>query len=200
MIERKFSQLTSKEKTKFYKDLKIASATDDPAAMNMWADDWKEKNYTLPFLLNKRNRFKQPKGEFFTFYDGNVFVACAGVYKSDFSDKVALAGTRTWIANDYRNQLVARNHILPAHKKWAIENDCSIVAICFNEYNKRLINAWKKRRLGEDRGQREPHHLFFNNLNTLDFSVEIQYTEQWIMYEQLDNNFDFDWSSIKFNK
>lgn len=196
MIIKSFFELTKKQKTKFYADLKSAALSDDPAAENMWADDWETKNYTLPFLLEKRDRFSPPNGDFHVVYDGDKFVACGGIYKSEFSQYVALAGTRTWVEREYRNKLIPREILLPAHKEWAIKNDCRQIALCFNEYNKRLMLAWTRRRMGEDRSLREPHHLFYNDLTIVDFPVTIQYTKQWVMYERLQADWDFSWHSI----
>ena len=52
-------------------------------------------------------------------------------------------------------------------------------------------------RLGEKRTARQPYHLFYNNFNEVEFPVTIQYTKQWIIYEKLDPNFDFNWISIQ---
>ena len=72
--------------------------------------------------------------------------------------------------------------------------------ISFNEYNKNLIQVFKRRRFGENKDRinnRQPHHLFYNEMNEPKFPVIIQYTKQWIIYEKLDPSFDFDWTSIK---
>ena len=70
-----------------------------------------------------------------------------------------------------------------------------------NEYNKNLIQVFKRRRFGENKeriNNRQPHHLFYNGINELDFPVTIQHTKQWIIYENLDPSFNFDWSTIKY--
>ena len=197
MLVKSFFKLTKNQKIKFYQDLKDASESDDPAAENMWADDWETKNNTLPFLLEKRARFVPPNGDFHVVYDGKKFVACGGIYKSDFSEYVALAGTRTWVNREYRNQLIPREVLLPVHKQWAIDNKCKQVALCFNEYNKGLMKVWARRRAGESRGPRQSHHLFYNDLNIVEFPVTIQYTKQWVMYERLQADWEFSWDSIK---
>jgi hypothetical protein len=43
---------------------------------------------------------------------------------------------------------------------------------------------------------RQSHHLFYNGAIEVDFPVTIQYTKQWVMYEQLDPSFVFDWTII----
>ena len=110
-----------------------------------------------------------------------------------------MAGTRTWVSENYRNRQVAAYILLPAHKQWAIDNGYKQIALCFNEYNKNLIRTWKRKRLGEDRSPRTADRIFYDNLYELDFPVNIQYTKQWVIYEKLDKDWQFDWSTLKFN-
>ena len=97
----------------------------------------------------------------------------------------------------YRNKSLPREILLPAQKKWAQDRNSGAIGLTFNDYNKNLIYAWKRKRLGELRTPRQSHHLFYNNFNEVDFPVTIQYTKQWIIYEKLDPTFNFDWSTIK---
>jgi hypothetical protein len=75
-----------------------------------------------------------------------------------------------------------------------------IVMLTFNEYNKNLIQVFKRKRLGEkiNRNARKPHHLFYNGLNEIQFPISIQYTKQWGIYEKL-SDWDFDWSTIRYD-
>lgn len=192
-----YSQLSQEEKDRFFSDLKGIQSESDPAAVNMWADDWEQQKHTLPYKLEKTNMYSGSNGEFYIIYDDEKFVACGGVYRSSFSEFVALAGTRTWIDSNYRNKLIAREILLPEHKLWAMENNCKQVALSFNDYNKRLIVVWKRTRIGESRSPRTERHMFYNDFNELDFPVTIQYTKQWVIYEKLDDSWDFDWSIIQ---
>jgi hypothetical protein len=95
--------------------------------------------------------------------------------------------------------LIAR-YLLPAHKAWAIKNQCKQVALTFNEYNKNLTRPFTRTRAGEDGSRisrRTEDMMFYSGVNELDFKVTIQYTPQWVIYEQLDPNWDFNWQSIK---
>jgi hypothetical protein len=193
-----YSHLTSSQRQLFFEFLQEASKeTTQPAHANMWDEDWHSKDNTLPYLLTYTNRFGK-NGQFLVVFDGNDVVACSGVYRSDFCPELALAGTRAWIAKNYRNHNIARNILLPAQKSWAVERGYRAIAICFNEYNKNIINIWKRVRLGEKRTPRQPYHLCYNGVNDLDFPVTIQYTKQWLIYEKIDDDFEFDWSLIKW--
>jgi hypothetical protein len=191
----KFNSLSNLQD--FFNFCKTASLeTAQLAAVNMWADDWEIQSHTLPYTIFIANRFLEPKGEFFLLKDKDVIIGCSGIYISEFSKDVAIAGCRTWIIPTYRNQSLSREYFLPVQKQWAIEYGCKAIALTFNDYNKNIINIWKRNRFGETRTQRQPHHIFYNNFNELPYPINIQYTKQWLIYEQLHNDFDFNWQSI----
>lgn len=170
-----------------------------PAAENMYDADWENKSNTLPYILEKTDRFDEPNGVFHILLIDDNIVACAGVYISEFDNKVALLGVRTWVHEFYRNRLVVREHILPKQKEWAIARNCEILALTFNDYNKNVIKAFQRIRLGEYSNritERTSAHLFSSNMNVLDYSVIIKHTPQWVAYEKL-SDYDFDWGSLK---
>ena len=188
-------------KDKFFDFCKKASQdSKQPAACNMWDVHWIEKTHTLPYLIFKENRFKSPNGEFFLIQDSENIIGCSGVYISEFSKEVAIAGCRTWINPDYRNRSLPREYFLPAQKEWAITNKCKAIALSFNNYNKNIIEIWKRIRIGERRSPRQSHHLFYSNFEEVKFMVNIQYTPQWVIYEKLDSTLKFDWHSIRVDK
>ena len=192
-----YKNLTEIQHSIFFNFLKnTRKETTQPAYHNMWDDDWSNNTSTLPHLLEKTDRFKIG-GNYHIIFDNDNIVGCSGIYTSAFCPELAIAGTRTWIHKDYRNNSIARNVLLPAEKAWAIENKFKAIAICFNDYNKNMPKIWKRIRFGEKRTPRQSHHIFYNGVNELEFPVTIQYTKQWVMYEKLDPVFDFDWSSIK---
>lgn len=194
-----FYKLSSKQIDNFFSFLKSQQTTDDPAWTNMWDDNWQDKANTLPYILTKTNKYKDAEGAFYIVYDRRNVVACGGVSKLATNAFIAVAGTRTWISEEYRNQHIARNYLLPEHKAWAIRNNCKQVAVTFNDYNKNIIAIWKRTRLGETRSPREPRHMCYSNFNEVKFSVVIQYTPQWVIYEKLDIGWNFDWRILKIN-
>jgi hypothetical protein len=192
-----FYKLSTKEVDNFFSFLQSQQTSDDPAWTNMWDDNWSNKANTLPYILTKTNKYKGNEGAFYIVYDDEKIIACGGVSKLATNAFIALAGTRTWIATEYRNLSIARNYLLPEHKAWAIKNNCKQVALTFNDYNKNIIAIWKRMRLGEKRTPREPRHIFYSNFNEVPFQVNIQYTTQWVIYEKLDSDWDFNWQIIK---
>jgi hypothetical protein len=192
-----YKDLTSYQREIFFEFLRVANKeTTQPAHENMWNDDWQNQTHTLPYLLEKTDRFSIG-GIYNVVFDGDIVVACSGIYTSTFCIDLVIAGTRTWINKEYRNKSISRD-ILAAEKLWAINNNFKAVGICFNDYNKNIINIWKRRRLGEKRTPRMPHHLFFNGINEVSFPVNIQYTKQWLIYEKLEEDFDFNWNDIEW--
>lgn len=189
-----------KDKKDFFIFCKTSSLTSkDPAAKNMWHEDWKNHPETILYLLEIKKEFSNSNGKFFVVYIDDTIIGCSGIYKSYFDNKIGIAGVRTWIDNVHRNKNIVREYLLPAQKKWAIENSLYAVVISFNEYNKNLLKAFSRKRLGENRSPRQPYHLFYNNFNELSFPVNIKYTKQWIAYEILNLEFNFDWNTIMWN-
>ena len=185
----------------FFKFLEQQSNNRDPASQVMWSANWRNEPSTLPFILECSNRFRGPNGSFHIIFDQGVIIGCGGVYRSAFDSSLCLAGTRTWLDSKYRNHSIMRDFLLPTHKEWAIKNNCKGIALCFNDYNKNIIETFKRIRLGESStriNDRTPEHLFYSGLHEVPFSVNVQHTEQWLIYEKLDSKWDFDWRSIKF--
>lgn len=188
---------TLKDKQPFWDFCQSASLdTVQPAHANMWGNH----EHSLPYILTNTNRFDGDNGEFTVLYYDNTIVGCAGVYISEFNRYIALAGTRLWIDADHRNKMLARDYILPAHKAWSKERGIKQIAVCFNDYNKNLMRPFFRSRIGES-GQRlfkrQSQHMFHSNINELPFPVNIQDTKQWVLYEKIDPNWEFDWSKIK---
>ena len=185
----------------FFNFLKTQSLeVDQPASVNLWTEDWETNVSTLPYILNNTKRFDGTNGEFYILYENDLIIACGGVYISDFSKDIAIAGVRTWVSKNYRHLALNKDYLLVEHKKWAMNKNIKMIALSFNEYNKNIIQIFKRNRLGEKPGRinsREPHNMFYSGLHEVNFPVTIQYTQQWIIYEKIDNTFNFDWSKLK---
>lgn len=189
------------DNSEFFDFLKTESLeVDQPACVNLWSKDWETNVHTLPYILTNTKRFDGINGEFYIIYNDGKIVACSGVYISDFSADIAIAGVRTWVNKNYRHLTLNKDYLLVEHKKWAMDKNMKIIALSFNDYNKNIIQIFKRGRLGEKSGRinsRESKNLFYNGLCEVKFPVTIQYTPQWVIYEQLDSNFEFDWNTLK---
>jgi hypothetical protein len=186
----------------FFNFLKTESLEiSQPASTNLWAEDPKSNCHTLLYILTNTTRFNGVNGDFHILYDNDKIVACSGVYISEFSKDVAIAGVRTWVNKEYRHLALNKEYLLAEQKKWAIAKNAKIIALSFNEYNKNIIQIFKRTRLGETSERiknRKTKHMFYNGLQEVKFPVIIQYTKQWVIYEELNSEFTFDWNTIKW--
>ena len=174
--------------------------TDDPANDNMWSDDWQNQPNTLPYILTNTNKFTGNNGEFHVVLDGKKIIACGGVQITHFCNKIGMCGIRTWVLPEYRNKMIIARYLLPKNKAWAVEHGCKQVALSFNDYNRNLARLWTRVRAGEsaDRiSKRTPDMMFYNGVNELKFPIKIQYTPQWVIYERLDPEWEFNWQALK---
>lgn len=203
-IIKSYQTLSTDEKQQFFDFLKQEfQLSNNPARVNMWDDNWIDKKYTLPFLLEKTKKFHKNKGELHIVYYNDSPIGCSGVCFSNINNAVAIGGVRTWITKVHRNKLIVKDYLMPLHKAWAIERNFKIIAFAFNEYNKKLIGAFKRARLGE-RSDRVPnrskHNVFYNGFNEVLFPINLFHTKQWIAYEKLDTNFDVNWEDFKYKQ
>ena len=194
---KRYSELTAAQTTKFWRVLQQQASCDtSPAMVNMHSDNWAEDKHTLRYLLDIEKKFAA--SEYYILYHGANPVASGGVYLSEWTTDIAMAGIRTWVHTEYRNRFLAAEYILPACKAWAIANKCKIVTLTFNEYNRRLITTWRRVRAGESAQRiknRTRDKLFYSGVIELDKPIKINYTKQWVIYEQLEP-MTFNWSEL----
>lgn len=171
--------------------------TSMPAHENMWNANWQQDPGTLPYLLEIEKRFSENTGEFVVLKYGDEIVACSGSYRSDFDDLIAVVGVRSWVNKDHRSKFLLGKYLYPRHVKWAKENGFKQIIITFNEYNKKLTNVFLRNGLGVVKN-RKSTSLFFNGVNEVPFPVKIKNTRQFILYEKLDPDWDFDYQKIKY--
>jgi len=199
-----YQKLSNQEKIDFFKFCENESKeTSQPSSINMWDEDWASKENTLLYLLEKTKKFHRNRGEMFILYYCDQVIACGGVCKSNVSDLIAIGGVRTWVTKEYRNNSILREYLLPVHKKWAIDRGYKQLALSFNKHNNNIIQIFKRNRLAEKAGRtnsREPHHLFYNGLKEIPYSINLYDTEQWVIYEELDPSWSFDWTAIAYSK
>lgn len=170
----------------------------EPSHVNMYSDNWEENPATLPYLIYKSNRFSNNNGDMFILFDGcDNIVALSGVNISDFDNKVALGGVRTWLNVDQRGKFVVGRYLLPMQLKWAVEHGMKTIALTFNDYNKRLIPYFKRTGFGIEK-KRDINSMFFNGQFHVDFSVNINHTKQWVIYHKIDESYTPNWESIRY--
>jgi hypothetical protein len=195
-----YNFLTKDQHDIFFKFLESTQDSNDLAKSNMYDIDWQNKPNTLPYILTYTDRFKGESGEFNILFDGDKVVAVGGVYRSNFNEYISIAGARTFVNDNYRRKNLMREYILPRHKKWSIEHNHKIIMVSFNEYNKKLINIFKRNGLADNSLPllQNSHHLFNDKIYEVEFPCNVQHTKQYIFYEKLDKDFSFDWATLKY--
>lgn len=169
---------------------------DHPSYENMWSENWENDKKTLPYLIYSGDRISRGRGEMFMLFDERQqIVANSGINISDFDESIAIGGVRTWLRVDLRGQFVVGRHMFPYQLRWAKEKNMKIVALTFNEYNKKLVNHFKRSGLGIKKN-RHPDTLFYNGVHVVDFPVMINATPQWVVYHKIDESYEPDWKAI----
>ena len=176
-----------------------STLTNDPAQVNMYHKNWEDRPETLPYLIYISERFRDNNGDFYVLKINNVIKAISGVQTSPFDTNVAMAGIRSWIDPSLRAKMYIGHYLLPLHLSWAKEKDLKTILLSFNSYNKRLMNYFKRSGMGVPK-QRNETRLFHNGVHEVPFSVDIQYTEQWVLYHKIDESYEPDWKKIMWNK
>ncbi len=175
----------------------VSKEQDQPAAKNMEIDNWQEREETLAWILHNKRRFWK-RGEYFLLEDSNnhQIIASSGIYRSDFCREIAIGSVRTFVNPEYRGKFLLGDYLWPAQLEWAKFNNFKAILISFNDYNRRLINIMKRNGLGVKKNRNE-NKLFHNGIHELPFQINIKNTPQWIIYHKIDENFHFDWESVR---
>ena len=199
---KKYQDLTDSELKSFWDTLELESKKDSsPAMVNMFDTRWRNEQHTLRYILEVENKFNP--GEYFILFNNSLPVAAGGVYFSEWTTDIAMAGIRTWAHTEHRNKLLVAEYILPACKAWAVKNECRAITLTFNDYNKNLIKVCTRTRAGESATRitgRTAKRMFYSGAIVVDNPLEINYTKQWLIYEKLNADFEFNWDNVKWRE
>jgi hypothetical protein len=170
---------------------------DQPAHSNMWDDDWQTNDNTILYHLFVSKRLCCDTGETFVLMEGKKILAVSSIYISPFDKHVAIGGVRSWVVNDFRGKFMIGRYLLPLQLTWAKNKKLKTIALTFNEYNRDLINYFKRSGFGIKKN-RNPSSLFYNGLYEVKFPINLQYTKQWAIYHKIDEEYEPDWGKIKW--
>lgn len=191
-------KLEDVDKNEIIQFLKTASQySEDPASVNMWNENWVDRPETFPYLVYISKRFAAENGQFFVCKINGKIEAVSGIQVSPFDNNVALGGVRSWVNPKFRGQFVIGRHLLPLQVAWAKEKTIKTIALTFNHYNKKLISYFKRTGLGIKK-KRNLNSMFYNGVHEVPFTCNIQYTEQWVIYDKLDTTYEPEWEKIKW--
>jgi hypothetical protein len=159
-----------------------------PAYENMKVKDWETNTNSLLYILQKTSRFSKNQGMFSCLYDQEKLIAISGCYTCDWDTNVVIGGVRAWVVPEYRARYLQSLYLLPAQKRWALENKCAVFALTFNDYNKKLMNIITRSGKYQNKAKKGVGHTrpeFYDNFVLLPKKVIIQYTPQWVIFEKL---------------
>ena len=171
--------------------------TSDEAHVNMFHKNWHDRPETLPYVLYLSKRFAGDNGEFFIIRINGKIEGISGVQVSNFDSNVAMGGVRSFISPEHRAKMLIGHHLLPLQLAWAKQRGLKTILLSFNEYNKRLMNYFKRSGMGVPKA-RNPDRMFYNGVNEVPFSVNIQHTQQWVLYHKIDEKYEPNWESIRW--
>lgn len=192
----RIEEIDKKELLQFAKS--ASQYTEDPASVNMWHEYWMDRPETFPYLVYLSQRFANDNGQFFVCKIDGELQAVSGIQISPFDNYVALGGVRSWVNEKYRGKFIIGRHLLPLQVAWAKSKGIKTIALTFNNYNKKLISYFKRSGLGIKK-KRNPNSMFYNGVHEVPFTCNVQYTEQWVIYDKLDTNYMPEWEKIKWS-
>jgi hypothetical protein len=167
-----------------------------PAAYNMGALNWLERNETLANILWNKKRFYKGNGQYYFLEKNNAIIAGSGIHRSEFCPEIALGSVRSFVNKEYRGYHFLGDILWPAQLAWATRNNYKMIIITVNKYNRRLLNIIKRNGVGHQKN-RTIEKFFHNGVVDVPFPIEINGITQWAIGHRIDEAYKFDWELIR---
>lgn len=170
-----------------------------PASANMAYTDWEINTTSLLYLLLQEKRFIEPKGCLHVVYERDNIVACSGVYVSDFSSRISIAGVRAFTLHNFRTQYVHGDTIFPQQIRWSKEKGMKLLLLTFNSYNDWLYKFIVRGSQGKATAFGLKFSETYKKFQLHDKQLMIKNTPQYILKLPLEEGYTHDFSSIECN-
>lgn len=167
-----------------------------PAAYNMGALNWMEREETLANILWNKKRFYKGNGQYYLLEKDDKIIAGSGIHRSEFCSDIALGSVRTFVNKEYRGHHLLGEILWPAQLAWATRNNFKVIVLTVNKYNRGVLNVIKRTGLGHQKN-RTDKMFFHNGVFEIPFPIEIKGITQWAIYHKIDEDYVFDWESIR---
>jgi hypothetical protein len=167
---------------------------------NYAVDNWESKPSSFLYVFLKTDRFNKGNGGIILVEDGNKLCGISGFNRSDFHSDIYILGVRTLVDHDYRKNLFMSTYFIPAQIE-LIKNFAKMVIFLFDtqdKFNLYTVFCSGKLNLFLFNKLNKFDHIW-GNLKSLDYPVYINYTNQNLLYIKLEEDFDFDWKTLKEN-
>lgn len=165
----------------------------------------KPENYFSEYFFYSGNFFNITRNKkvniVYLLYDNDNLVHVSCLRKSDFHDNIFILCVRALTNKNYRSKGIMLDYIIPNQIEDSKYYGSKMCLLTFNEnynfyiqQNKRLKNN-KSFMLGFIKNKQ-----LYQRFNYVNFSCNIFNTEQWVLYIKLEDNFEYDFTNIKYNK
>jgi hypothetical protein len=165
---------------------------------NYAVDNWESKPNSFLYVFLKTSRFVEGNGGIILVEDDDKLCGISGFNQSDFHPDIYILGVRTLIDFNYRKNLFMSIYFIPAQIE-LIKNLAKIIIFLFDtkdKFNLYTVFCSGKLNLFLFNKLKKFDHLW-NNLKALEYPVCINHTNQNLLYIKLEEDFDFDWKTLK---
>ncbi|NJO60973.1 MAG: hypothetical protein HC836_22765 [Richelia sp. RM2_1_2] len=169
------------------------------ASENMKFTDWQLNNASLLYLLINEQRFFAPNGCLNIVYHDNKIIAVSGVYISDFSKDIAIAGVRAYTLKNYRTRYVHGDTIFPAQITWAKAKNTKMILLSFNSYNDWLYKFILRGSKGKGTAFGLKFSDTYKKFKPHKKQIIIKHVPQYILKLALEDDYNYDFTSIEQN-
>lgn len=168
-----------------------------PADTNMQVNNYEQFPASLLYVLLIEKRFGNGNGVFNLLYDNKNIIAVSGAYFSDFNPAVIIGGVRTYTLQEYRNDFLHGEYLLPKQIEWAQQKRAEVFCLSFNEYNRWLANFITRASLGKAVVLGKPIPKSYRGFIKHPKLVNIKNTPQILLKKYLVNNSNIDFREIE---
>ena len=171
-------------------------AKGSPAAYNMGALNWMDRDETLANILWNKKRFYKGNGQYYFLEKDTAIIAGSGIHRSEFCHDIALGSVRSFVNKEYRGYHLLGDILWPAQLAWATRNNYKMILITVNKYNRGLLNIIKRTGVGHQKN-RTTEKFFHNGVVNVPFPIEIKGITQWAIGHRIDEAYEFDWELVR---
>ena len=189
------------DNTRVYDLCWLAEGDHRPAVENMQARSWQDNPNTLLYKLHTEKLYDT--GGYGIVSDDSGVIAGGGWHQMSWHPDIYYIGNRTYTVPG-KNHTLPQNLLWEQHYRLSKRQGAKIILGSFNSYNRRYIERGIAINDPENHpgafqsdGEwyRAPGKLLLP-LKTIDHSVSIAHTEQWIFYHVIDPDFESEFIDI----
>lgn len=160
--------------------------------------DWENNPKCLVYKLMNTDIFSNKNGAYILVYENNKLAHMSGFNKSDFDENIYICGVRTLTRKTYQHKLLMSKYMLPIQTEEVRKRGGKMMIFCF-ENGGSLFNVIKKGKFNLFLKNQSSKYDVYKDLTAYDNPVYINHTKHYVLYKQLDDQFNFDWGKINYD-